>query len=675
VPTALIENVTSLNLQGQILLQDENITDLTGIEGFTALNSLTVNDNELTTLDLSSNILLEQVNLSYNKLTSIDLGTNTTLKDLNVSDNLLTSIDVSNTTNLEVLNTNGNGIADIDLSNNTSLIELRMGGYNSESLDLSQLPNLTSIDLRSTRLTNVNVKNGANENITSFDATFNNNLTCILVDDVTQDFTNWSKEDTASYSDTYCRYTAIPDYFFETRLLTLGYDDQSGDAKVPTALIETVTDLDIENLAITDLTGIEDFVALTSLDVSNNRLTSLDVSHNINLEELRIGDNEISSIDLSSLSKLEIFAAENNDLTSLDVSNNANLETIFIISNTISTLDISNLSNLRDLTLINSGLTELNTEGATSLFTINVSNNNLQSLDLSSNSSLKIITLRNNALTNLNVQNGTNEQVTIFDAASNPSLNCILVDDVSYSTTEWSRFVDDHTSFSETSCNTEFSLDLKVYLQGAALNPNTGEESLMRDDLREDNLLPVTSPYTDGLTAGGFAFNFTGVNAIVDWVWIELRDANDTTQVAYSRSALLQRDGDIVDVDGTSVLDFSTEEDTYYVVIKHRNHLGIMTSSAITFVENDTVSLDFSTNTSIVNGGTNAVADMGSGVFALIAGDQDANGQVQNTDTNTVITLLGGFGYSDADMDMNGQVQNTDINNLMNPNVGKGEQF
>ena len=66
---------------------------------------------------------------------------------------------------------------------------------------------------------------------------------------------------------------------------------------------------------------------------------------------------------------------------------------------------------------------------------------------------------------------------------------------------------------------------------------------------------------------------------------------------------------------------------------------------------------------------------MGNGIFAIIAGDFDENGQIQNTDANLVIQQLGISGYNKADLDMNGQVQNSDINNLLNPNLGKGEQL
>ncbi|PIA79373.1 hypothetical protein BFR04_00540 [Gaetbulibacter sp. 4G1] len=215
----------------------------------------------------------------------------------------------------------------------------------------------------------------------------------------------------------------------------------------------------------------------------------------------------------------------------------------------------------------------------------------------------------------------------------------------------------------------------KVFLQGAALNPNVGEETLMRDDLRIAGQIPTTSPYTDGLTCDASVFTVTGANAIVDWVWLELRDPITSTTIVSSRSALLQRDGDIVDIDGvsTSVI-FSEVPGAYYLVVTHRNHLGIRSANTYN-LSSTTTTINLSTSSNSVAGGTNAIIDLGNGKFGLIGGDFDANGQVQNTDLSGVRPVLGQSQYSAGDLDMNSQVQNTDINNLLNPNTGKGKQF
>ncbi|WP_299889107.1 M36 family metallopeptidase [uncultured Lacinutrix sp.] len=169
----------------------------------------------------------------------------------------------------------------------------------------------------------------------------------------------------------------------------------------------------------------------------------------------------------------------------------------------------------------------------------------------------------------------------------------------------------------------------KVVLQGAALNPNTGEESLMRDDLRTAFPLALTSsPYSDGLTCDASVFNVTGSDAIVDWVFVELRDATTNTTVVASQSALLQRDGDVVGADGTSALTFNIPSNNYYVVIKHRNHLGIMSASTI-LLDATTRTVDF-TNGTTTTFGTDAQTTFGMqpGISAMWAGDTNGDGQL-----------------------------------------------
>ncbi|WP_345271642.1 Ig-like domain-containing protein, partial [Nibrella viscosa] len=145
----------------------------------------------------------------------------------------------------------------------------------------------------------------------------------------------------------------------------------------------------------------------------------------------------------------------------------------------------------------------------------------------------------------------------------------------------------------------------KVYLQGALFGVYS-PEVLMRDDLRAKNLLPTSSPYgswspltaTGGIASG--VLSTTGANAIVDWVYVELRNASTPSQVVDSRSALLQRDGDIVDVDGVSVVEFSQVlPGSYYVAVRHRNHLGVMSQTALPLSTTTTV-VDFRAETTPV---------------------------------------------------------------------------
>lgn len=215
-----------------------------------------------------------------------------------------------------------------------------------------------------------------------------------------------------------------------------------------------------------------------------------------------------------------------------------------------------------------------------------------------------------------------------------------------------------------------------VYLQGATLNPNAGEESLMRDDLRIAGIIPTTSPYTDRITCDASVFNTTGTNAIVDWVWIELRDENSNTTILESRSALLQRDGDVVGTDGTSALIFNQLSGNYYVAIKHRNHLGIMSANTI-MLGNTTTAIDFSTPSTLTFG-ANAQASFGISPETMTMWPGNVNGDTiiqysgTNPDTPDILSVVlndaGNFlnfptyilsGYNNHDINMDGNTQYT----------------
>lgn len=220
-------------------------------------------------------------------------------------------------------------------------------------------------------------------------------------------------------------------------------------------------------------------------------------------------------------------------------------------------------------------------------------------------------------------------------------------------------------------------LNAKMFLEGA-YDSNVG---VMRDDLRNIAIIPTTSPYADALVANSSVFNLGGTSGtglsdddIVDWVWVELRDANDNTTVVSSRSALIQRDGDVVEVDGINFLTINVGVGNYFLSLSHKNHLGVITITTKGFASGVT-SIDITMDSNLIQGGANGIANLGDGNFGLYSGDFNGDGQVQNTDKTAVEQQRGLSGYNNADIDMNGEVQNTDLNNLLIPNLGKGEQF
>ena len=226
----------------------------------------------------------------------------------------------------------------------------------------------------------------------------------------------------------------------------------------------------------------------------------------------------------------------------------------------------------------------------------------------------------------------------------------------------------------------------KVVLQGAAIDPSTGEETLMRDDLRVAGLLPTTSPYADGLMCNSSVFNKGGTSGIgivgddiVDWVFVELRDATTNTSIKASQSALLQRDGDVVGIDGTSNLILKTPPKNYYVTIKHRNHLSIMSSSTIILSETTSI-VDFTNSASTITFGANAQTTFGmqTGIVAMWTGNANGDTVIQYSgttpDTPSILSkvlndplnflnfptyIVNGYNTQDVNMDGKAQYSGT----------------
>ena len=113
--------------------------------------------------------------------------------------------------------------------------------------------------------------------------------------------------------------TLIPDADFEQALIDLGYDSGMVDGSVLTADISGITTLNIFGEAIEDLTGIEDFVGLVNLRVNNCQLTTLDLTNNLALKEVKVFKNNLIDIDLSNNTALETLSIYENQLSSIEL--------------------------------------------------------------------------------------------------------------------------------------------------------------------------------------------------------------------------------------------------------------------------------------------------------------------------------------------------------------------
>lgn len=171
--------------------------------------------------------------------------------------------------------------------------------------------------------------------------------------------------------------------------------------------------------------------------------------------------------------------------------------------------------------------------------------------------------------------------------------------------------------------NPYIRLSVRTILQGA-YNSTTG---LMSDDLRRKAYIPKQQPYSSlsdsfGYTNSPYAvspfghlgketitdtiYAVTGNDAIIDWVLIELRDANVPEKRIMTHASVLQRDGDLVDgkTGAKEILIHDVKPGNYYVAVDHRNHMGTMTATPIALSQVSTL-VDF-TNPKTATYGKNA---------------------------------------------------------------------
>jgi len=232
-----------------------------------------------------------------------------------------------------------------------------------------------------------------------------------------------------------------------------------------------------------------------------------------------------------------------------------------------------------------------------------------------------------------------------------------------------------------------------VSLRGVLEGPYSSTTGLMGDALRSLPSFPLTEPYTalgythvggGGETVAPAVLATTGNNAIVDWVVVELRNAGSPATVVATRSALVQRDGDVVSVDGFSPVRFDLPSGSYKMALRHRNHLGVMTMNNVTLSSTATI-VDLSAASTLAFG-TNARKSI-SGAFpaeALWAGNTDFNAELKYVgsanDRDPILVRIGGSiptattnGYFSEDVDMNGEVKYVGSGNDRDPillNIG-----
>ena len=202
--------------------------------------------------------------------------------------------------------------------------------------------------------------------------------------------------------------TLIPDTNFEQALVSQNIDsDGLVNGQILTSDAQAITTLDVGNSNINDLTGITDFVNLTFLDLDQNNVSSIDVSTLVNLRTLVVQSNNLNALDVSNNPLLNRLICNINNLNTLDISNNPLISDLTCGGNNLSSIDVSHLTNLHSFVC---------------------DGNNITTIDLSQNPNLQFVFVIAGQLELLRLPH---VNINSINADNNPSGLVVCVPDTS----------------------------------------------------------------------------------------------------------------------------------------------------------------------------------------------------------------------------------------------------
>ena len=259
--------------------------------------------NKISALDLSNNIKLEYVNVTYNKgLSTLILPEDNVIGSLTYGATSVGDLDLLSLKSLYNLELFYSKTSKLDISNNPQLSSLGCSGNQLTALDASNNPRLSSLECSGNQLTTLDISNNP---LLSSLGCYSNQLTTLDVSNNPQ-------------------------------LSALKCADNQ------------LTTLDVSNNPL-----------LSSLWCSFNQLTTLNVSNNPLLSSLLCSDNQLTTLVVSNNPLLSLLECVGNQLTTLDVSNNPQLSSLSCSGNQLTTLDVSNNPLLSSLWCLGDNLTEI----------------------------------------------------------------------------------------------------------------------------------------------------------------------------------------------------------------------------------------------------------------------------------------------------------------------------
>ncbi len=288
------------------------ISNLKGVEYFTALKNLSCEINNLTTLDVSALTALAELRCNRNPLTTLDVSHNPNLKLLYCYNTSLTTLNLANNTKMEDLWLEDNYISGSGAAQFVESLPTRTGAMLSfKFMERHETGNELTV-----------------EQVQVARAKGWNPQRLMPVNFVYEDYLGVAYLNTTNFPDANFR-SAISD------------TDTDSNGKLDQDEWKVVTELNVGNQNISSLVGIKYFTELTSLNVNQNNLGTLNLNKNTKLTFLSCANNQLTNLYVAGCTQLQTLLCSANQLRQLDLTPNAALSRLSCEANKLTSLRVS----------------------------------------------------------------------------------------------------------------------------------------------------------------------------------------------------------------------------------------------------------------------------------------------------------------------------------------------
>lgn len=383
------DEITSINLKGCSALKtvraalDKSLESI-DLQGCTSLVSCIAYGTKLKAIDVSACTLLESLIVYSSSLSALDVSGCTALTDLNAGCATLASVKLPANSVITTLSlSESSKLSSLDLSVLPGLKSLSVGNTSISSLDLAKCPLLEKLDIDSCKkITTLDVSH--NLHLKSISALLSGLSKVIMFQGqyeaikctynikpsmITTVAIDYPEDCTSTITDSGLRNYIVSKF------------DADGNGKISGSEAESVKELVYTGKNLSEIGSLVYFRQIRKLDLSNNKLTAIDLGPFVNLlEELNLSGNSLAELSFAGAKSLKTVFVSNNSLTSctgLSGSDLADLTYIDASHNKLTSFKCSYAKALKNVNLSYNELTSCDLDDCTAITGLNVGHNHL----------------------------------------------------------------------------------------------------------------------------------------------------------------------------------------------------------------------------------------------------------------------------------------------------------